>query len=219
MTAAMCQGNKLEKVRDDFPDRFFDVGICEIARGRLRRRHGQGRHAADRGHLLARSCSARSTRSSRRCALQNLPVVFTLDRAGLTGPDGPTHHGVLRHRRTCGCSRTWSCMAPGDELDVAPMLRLRPGARRPDLDALPEGEPGEGRARRVAPIELGQAEVIEWGEDGVLRRLRHAAVRLRARRRRSCAAEGLDVGVINARFCKPLDKARVLRAVEEAASW
>ena len=60
--------------------------------------------------------------------------------------------------------------------------------------------------RAVAPIELGQAEVLEWGDDAMLRRLRHPVRRPASRRPRRCAQEGLDVGVINARFCKPLDR-------------
>ncbi len=66
ITAAMCQGNKLEKIRADFPTRFFERRHLRIARGGVRRRHGQGRHAADRGHLLDVPAAPRSTRSSRR---------------------------------------------------------------------------------------------------------------------------------------------------------
>ena len=96
-------------------------------------------------------------------------------------------------------------MAPGDELDVAPMLRLRPGARRPGVDALSQGEPGEGRARPSRPVELGQAEVLEWGDDGMLvayGTLFPTCVKAAEKLRE----EGLDVGVINARFAKPLDQ-------------
>src|SRR5262245_7944355 len=93
ITAAMCQGNKLEKVRADFPARFFDVGICES--------HAVG-FAAGLAKAGARPIvDVYSTFLQRsfdqifqEVALQNLPVAFTLDRAGLTGPDGPTHHGT-----------------------------------------------------------------------------------------------------------------------------
>ena len=84
----------------------------------------------------------------------------------------------------------------------------------PVVDALSRRRTSRRSSARVAPIELGQAEVLEWGDDGMLRRLRHAARRPASRRPRSCASEGLDVGVINARFVKPLDRETILRAVE-----
>ena len=99
-------------------------------------------------------------------ALQNLPVVFTLDRAGLTGPDGPTHHGVfdIAYMRLFP---NLVVMAPGDELDVAPMLRFALAHNGPASLRYPKASL-EKVERAVAPIELGQAEVYEWGEDGVL---------------------------------------------------
>ena len=106
ITAAMCQGNKLEKVRADFPDRFFDIGICEshaVAFAAGLAKAGMRPIVDIYSTFLQRSFD----QIFQEVALQNLPVTFCLDRAGLTGPDGPTHHGVLRHRRTCGCSRTW----------------------------------------------------------------------------------------------------------------
>src|SRR5205807_6546411 len=122
ITAAMCQGNKLEKARTDFPDRFFDTGICES-------------HAVAFGAGLAKSgmrpvVDIYSTFLQRgydqifqEVALQGLPVTFTLDRAGLTGPDGPTHHGMfdVTYMRLFP---NVVVMAPGDERDVAPMLRF-----------------------------------------------------------------------------------------------
>src|SRR3954454_16377953 len=92
MTAAMCQGNKLEKVRTDFKDRFFDVGICEshaVAFAAGQAKAGSRPVVDIYSTFLQRSFD----QVFQEVALQNLPVVFTMDRAGLPGPDGPTHHG------------------------------------------------------------------------------------------------------------------------------
>src|SRR5690606_4352280 len=145
-------------------------------------------------------------------SLQNLPVMFTLDRSGLTGPDGPTHNGVfdIPYMRIFP---HMTVMAPGDELDVAPMLRFGvnrdgPASMRYPKTSLEQVE------REPAPVELGKAEVIDWGDDGafvVFGNLMPACVRAAAQHRE----EGIHVGVINARFVKPLDAETILRAVRE----
>ena len=156
--------------------------------------HGQGRHAADRRHLLARSCSARFDQIFQEVALQNLPVVFCLDRAGLTGPDGPTHHGMLRHRRTCGCSRTWSSWPPATSSTSRRCCDFALQHDGPIVDPLPEGEPGDGRARPSRRSSWARPRCSSGASDGMLRRLRHAVPDLRqggreaARRRASTSA-------------------------------
>ena len=95
LTAAMCQGNKLEKVRDQFPDRFFDTGICEshtVAFAAGQAKTGLRPIVDIYSTFLQRSYD----QIFQEVCLQNLPVVFTLDRAGLTGPDGPTHHAIAK---------------------------------------------------------------------------------------------------------------------------
>ncbi len=94
MTAAMCQGNKLEKVRNTFPERFFDTGICEshaVAFAAGQAKAGLRPIVDIYSTFLQRSYD----QLFQEVALQNLPVTFLLDRAGLTGPDGPTHHGCF----------------------------------------------------------------------------------------------------------------------------
>src|SRR5262249_31439886 len=211
MTAGMCQGNKLEPVRDAFPDRFFDVGICEshaVAFAAGLAKAGMRPVVDIYSTFLQRSFD----QIFQEVALQNLPVVFTMDRAGLTGPDGPTHHGCfdIPYMRLFP---NMVVMAPGDERDVAPMLRWAiqhdsPTALRYPKAGLEQVE------RAVAPVEFGKAEVYDWGEDGVFIAygvLFPACVKAAQRLR----GEGLNFGVINARFCKPLDRDIVLRAVEQ----
>ncbi len=211
ITAAMCQGNKLEKVRADLPDRFFDVGICEshaVAFAAGLAKTGLRPIVDIYSTFLQRSFD----QIFQEVALQNLPVVFTMDRAGVVGADGPTHHGTYDIPYT----RIFPNMvvaAPGDEYDVLPMLRwsleqASPVAIRYPKAALEKVE------RQPTPIELGQAEVFDWGEDGVLiayGTLFTTCVKAAAQLRE----EGLHIGVINARFCKPLDRTTILKAVEE----
>jgi 1-deoxy-D-xylulose-5-phosphate synthase len=211
ITAAMCQGNKLEKVRDAYPKQFFDVGICEshaVAFAAGIAKAGARPIVAIYSTFLQRAFD----QLFQEVALQNLPVTFCLDRAGLTGPDGPTHHGVFDtvYLRTFP---NFVVMAPGDELDMAPMLQFALHQPGPASMRYPKANL-EKVDRVVAPMELGQAEIFEWGHDGVLiaygslfPNCVKAAERLRL--------EGIDVGVINARFVKPLDRQTLLRAVDQ----
>jgi 1-deoxy-D-xylulose-5-phosphate synthase len=211
ITAAMCQGNKLEKVRDAFPAQFFDVGICEshaVAFAAGLAKTGVRPIVAIYSTFLQRAYD----QLFQEVALQNLPVTFCLDRAGLTGPDGPTHHGVF-DTVYLRAFPNFVVMAPGDELDVAPMLQFALGHPGPASLRYPKANL-ERVERDVAPVELGQAEIYEWGPDGILiayGTLFPACIRAAERLRQ----EGLELGVINARFAKPLDRATLLRAVEQ----
>lgn len=211
ITAAMCQGNKLEKVRTDFPDHFFDVGICES--------HAVG-FAAGLAKAGARPIvDIYSTFLQRafdqlfqEVALQDLPVVFTLDRAGLTGPDGPTHHGVF-DTAYLRMLPHFVVMAPGDELDVVPMLRFALKQNSPVSLRYPKTNLDKVE-RTYQPMELGCAEVYEWGEDAMLVAY-GTLLATCVKAAQELQKEGLSVGVINARFVKPLDRATLLKAVEE----
>lgn len=212
LTAAMCQGNKLEKVREQFPDRFFDVGICEshavafaagLAKGGLK-------PIVD---IYSTFLQRAFDQIFQEVCLQNLPVVFCMDRAGLSGPDGPTHHGAfdIPYLRLFP---NMTLMAPGDEADIAPMLEFALQHSGPIAMRYPKANLERvERVGKPAPIELGKAEVIRWGCDGcfvaygaLLSHCVAAASRLREL--------GIDFGVINVRFAKPLDKELLLRAVE-----
>ena len=209
LTAAMCQGNKLEPIREEFPDRFFDTGICEshaVAFAAGQAKVGIRPVVDIYSTFLQRSFD----QIFQEVALQNLPVVFMLDRAGLVGPDGPTHHGAfdLAYLRVFP---NLVVMAPGDAHDLGAMLdwALRHDApcsiRYPKATA--QTVPGQR-----APIELGRAEVLSWGRDGVI--LCCGALLGECQRAaRQLQDQGLDVGVVNARFVKPLDAAVIERAL------
>lgn len=213
ITAAMCEGNKLNHVREEFPSRFFDVGICEghaVAFAGGMAKAGMRPIVDIYSTFLQRSFD----QIFQEAALQNLPVTFCLDRAGLCGPDGPTHHGTFDNSYM-RVFPNMTLVAPGDEADVAPMLDFALNHNGPVSIRYPKCNV-ETIERSVQPVELGKAEVLNWGQDGMLiacgtffSNCVKAAGELRKL--------GLDVGVINARFIKPLDEETLLRALREAS--
>ncbi|MBX7167220.1 MAG: 1-deoxy-D-xylulose-5-phosphate synthase [Pirellulales bacterium] len=212
MTAAMCQGNKLEPVRDAFPDRFFDTGICEshaVAFAAGQAKAGLRPIVDIYSTFLQRSYD----QIFQEVALQNLPVTLMLDRAGLTGPDGPTHHGCF----DLGYLRVFPnlvVMAPGDEADLPAMLDFALASPSPCAIRYPKAGV-ETVAREVAPIELGRSEVIRTGNDGTVI-VAGTLLGTCLKAIESLRKEGLELGLINARFVKPLDTAEILRAIERS---
>lgn len=211
LTAAMCQGNKLEKVRDAFPKQFFDTGICEshavaFAAGMAK---AGARPIVD---IYSTFLQRGFDQIFQEVCLQNLPVVFALDRAGVAGPDGPTHHGVFDVPYLRLFPNMVS-MAPGDEADIEPMLRFAMAHNGPISVRYPKATL-ERIDRAVTPIELGKAEVIEWGEDGCFVAFGERTVACMAAAKKLKDEDGLNFGVINARFVKPLDTETILKAVD-----
>lgn len=205
ITAAMCQGNKLEPVREKFPDRFFDVGICEshaVAFAAGQAKVGMRPIVDIYSTFLQRSYD----QIFQEVCLQKLPVTFLLDRGGLTANDGPTHHGTFDF----GYMRMFPnmvVMAPGDANDLGGMLDfslqhdVACSIRYPKLTA-------NEISRTLVPIELGKSETLRTGSDGVivcagtpLNDCLEAAALL--------ATQGISVSVINARFVKPIDRQMV----------
>ena len=210
LTAAMCAGNKLEKVRDAFPDRFFDTGICEghaVAFAAGMAKSGMRPIVDIYSTFLQRSFD----QLFQEVALQNLPVVFCMDRSGLCGPDGPTHHGVFDNSYM-RIFPNMVVMAPGDRDDVQPMLKFALQHDAPVSMRYPKAAASMVE-RDPADIELGRSEVLWWGRDGnflVLGTLLTEAVKAA----KLLKNHRLDVGVINARFAKPLDTEMIIQAVE-----
>lgn len=210
ITAAMCQGNKLEPVREQFPDRFFDVGICES--------HAVAFAAGQAKTGLRPIVDIYSTFLQRaydhvfqEVSLQDLPVVFMIDRAGLTGPDGPTHHGVY----DIGYLRLFpnlALMAPGYAAEVDLMLQAAlkhdsaSAIRYPKASALVLDH-------TPAPIEIGKAEWIRHGTDGTI--VAYGAMLEQAIAAAELLEGELDVAVVNARFVKPIDAEMVHRSMTD----
>ncbi len=210
ITAAMCQGNKLEAVREEFPDRFFDVGICEahaVAFAAGQAKVGMRPIVDIYSTFLQRSFD----HIFQEVCLQKLPVTFMLDRGGLTANDGPTHHGTFDY----GYMRLFPnmvVMAPGDANDIGAMLDFSIGhdtacsIRYPKLTAT-EIE------RELQPIELGKSETLREGRDGVIVCAGTPLVDCVAAAE-LLAESGIDVGVVNARFVKPIDRDMVRNTIE-----
>jgi 1-deoxy-D-xylulose-5-phosphate synthase len=211
LTAAMCEGNNLGQIRDEFPDRFFDVGICEahaVAFAAGMAKTGMRPIVDIYSTFLQRSFD----HIFQEVSLQNLPVVFCMDRAGLCGTDGPTHHGAFDNSYMRVFPNI-TIMAPGDQQDAAPMLEFALQHNGPSSIRYPKAN-AEVITRSRQPIELGKSEIYRWGEDGMFVAFGtmfstcvSAAERL--------AKDGIDVGVINARFLRPLDTDVIFKAIQE----
>lgn len=220
LTAAMCQGNKLEPVRERFPERFFDVGICEshaVAFAAGQCKAGLRPIVDIYSTFLQRS----HDQIFQEVCLQGLPVTFLMDRSGLTGPDGPTHHGLF----DIGYLRSFPnliLMAPGYAEEVGPMIdfalrqEVAVAIRYPKAPALHvDHEP--------VKITLGQSETLRTGTDGTI--IAYGAILDEVLAAVDMLADELSVTVINARFAKPIDGEMIRAAfsggfvvtVEEAA--
>ncbi len=200
ITAAMCQGNKLEPLREEYPERFFDVGICEshaVAFAAGQCKTGLRPIVDIYSTFLQRSYD----QIFQEAALQNLPVVFMLDRAGLTGPDGPTHHGLF----DIGYMRLFPnmvCMAPGYASEVDVMLAAALAHDQPCSIRYPKASALQ-LEHIPAPIEIGKSETMREGSDGTI--IAFGAMLEQALAAADALEGELDVAVINARFVKPMD--------------
>jgi 1-deoxy-D-xylulose-5-phosphate synthase len=208
ITAAMPSGTGLKLLEKAMPQRYYDVGIAEehavlFACGMAT----MGFHPV---------CAIYSTFLQRAydcivhdAALQDLPVIFCMDRAGLSAQDGPTHHGLfdiayLRHVPNC------VLMAPKDEDELVDMIFTATQTPHPTFIRYPRG-PAEGVPLKAEPklLELGKAEILQaflnnGGRKVALFPLGNM-MRLGRQAAGQLAADGCDVALINPRFVKPLD--------------
>ena len=208
ITAAMLKGTGMQHMMAAFPERTYDVGIAE-------------QHAVVFACGLAINgfrpvCAIYSTFLQRAfdpivhdAAIQDLPVVFAIDRGGLVGDDGPTHHGCfdLAYLRSIP---GMTIMAPMDEAELVHMLHTALRIDGPVAFRYPRGA-GTGIAlpERPAPVEIGRGVVLEAGEDVALVGYGFGATL--ATQAADLVAEGTGARptVVNARFCKPIDGALI----------
>ncbi|MBA2241049.1 MAG: 1-deoxy-D-xylulose-5-phosphate synthase [Solirubrobacterales bacterium] len=209
ITAAMAGGTGLQKLADELPDQYYDVGIAE-----------QEAVLMASGMALQGAkpvCAIYSTFLQRAfdqivhdVCLQDLDVVFALDRAGLVGDDGPTHHGAFDISYLRPLPNV-VVMAPRDEAMLVRMLRTSLAHDGPAAIRYPRGTAvGVALPGRPDPVEIGKGEILREGErvallgygSGVGVALDAAAI---------LAEHGLSATVADARFAKPLDEALVAR--------
>jgi 1-deoxy-D-xylulose-5-phosphate synthase len=208
ITAAMPDGTGLTGFAKTFPDRFFDVGIAE--------QHALTFAAGLAAEGLRPVAAIYSTFTQRAydqvfhdISLQKFPVTLALDRAGLVGDDGPTHHGVFDYsylRHLPGMA----VMAPKDENELRHMLKTAVYSDRPIAVRYPRGAGyGVTMDADLHALEIGRGELLEEGEDLVIVAI-GSTVYPSLEAAKLLREEGVRASVINARFVKPLDKELIL---------
>jgi 1-deoxy-D-xylulose-5-phosphate synthase len=207
ITAAMPDGTKLAKFAKKHPDRYFDVGIAEA--------HAVCFAAGAATSGIKPVVAIYSTFLQRAydqvvhdVSIQDLPVVFAMDRAGVAGDDGPTHMGLydIAYLRTLP---NMSIMAPRSEDEVGPMLEHALSLNAPVAMRYPRGNTNGKHLEPPAPIVHGRAEVLRRGEGVAVLALGNTVdVALDAYD--LLATDGPRPTIVNARFVRPLDEALLL---------
>jgi len=216
ITAAMPAGTALTEFATCFPDRFYDVGICE--------QHALGFAGGLAAGGLKPVAAIYSTFLQRAhdqlfhdIALQGSPVLLCVDRAGLVGHDGPTHHGVY-DIAFCRCFPGMVVMAPKDAAELRGMLKLALESGKPCVVRYPREQiPCEAAMSTSAGLDrgelaVGRAERCTSGPDGAI--IAYGAMVVRAlQAARILREDGINITVLNARFAKPLDDGEIVHCV------
>ncbi|MEA3361737.1 MAG: 1-deoxy-D-xylulose-5-phosphate synthase [Thermodesulfobacteriota bacterium] len=213
ITAAMAEGTGLKKFSENFPERFFDVGIAE--------QHAVTFAAGLACRGLRPVVTIYSTFMQRAydqlvhdVCLQNLPVTFAMDRCGLVGADGPTHHGVfdlsfLRHVPNL------TLAVPRNEVELQRLMKAASLSSGPFAYRYPRGNGvGLSLPDQIEPLEVGCGELLREGADGLI-----IAVGEMVNHALFAAAQltehGINLSVIDARFIKPLDSDLIIAQAEK----
>jgi 1-deoxy-D-xylulose-5-phosphate synthase len=208
VTAGMCLGTGLLPFREKFPNRLFDVGICEqhaVAFGAGLALAGARPVVAVYSTFLARGLD----QVIQDVCLQKLPVVVAVDRGGLVGEDGPTHHGVF-DLSYLGMVPGLIVMAPMDEVELAEMLEFAVAYQSgPVAIRYPRGGSGSQPRSDLAPVELGKAEVLRKGDRGCVLAVGYMSC-VASRAADILTDRGTNVTLVNSRFVKPLDQELIL---------
>ncbi len=209
ITAAMKSGTGLDMFAEKFPHRYFDVGIAE--------QHAVTFAAALAAEGLSPVCAIYSTFLQRAydqiihdVALQGLGVIFAVDRAGLVGEDGPTHHGMFDLSYLCSVPDMTVC-APCCSKELEEMIKAAPGWGGPVAVRYPRGQAHECPENNDFPIEKGKGIILKKGKDLTLAAIGStvtgcigAAEKLKEK--------GIKAEVINLRFAKPLDSGLLIES-------
>jgi len=217
ITAAMPNGTGLDYFRPQHPNRYFDVGIAEehaviFAAG-----------MATRG--LRPVCAIYSTFLQRAfdpiihdVCLQKLPVLFCMDRAGLSGDDGPTHHGLFDIAYLRGIPEI-VLMAPKDEDELGDMIKTALDLPGPSAIRYPRGAvAGVARKQEPQPLEVGKAEIVAEGSDVAILGL-GPMISMAKELATALEQDGYSAAVINPRFVKPIDREMLDRFASRVAAF
>ena len=216
ITAAMPNGTALDLFRPHHPKRYFDVGIAE--------EHAVIFAAGLATQAFKPFCAIYSTFLQRAfdpivhdVCLQKLPVVFCMDRAGLSGDDGPTHHGLFDIAYLRGVPNIVH-MAPTDEDELTDMLYTATLHDGPSAIRYARGTgPGAKVKPRPQALPIGQAQVVREGEDFVLLGL-GSLLPMAKQLADALEQQGFSAAVINPRFIKPLDRELIGRYARHATA-
>lgn len=213
ITAAMPEGTGMAQFADAYPDRYFDVGIAE--------QHAVTFAAGLAAEGLIPVAAIYSTFLQRGydqiihdVALQNLPVVFAIDRGGIVGADGATHNGLfdlsfLRH------IPNMVVMAPKDENELRHLLKTAVEANCPASVRYPRGAGyGMDISGELRTIEIGKGEIVRSGRDITIISI-GSTVYPAIDAAEKLVEQGIDAEVINARFVKPLDMELIIASVKK----
>ncbi|HVO32287.1 MAG TPA: 1-deoxy-D-xylulose-5-phosphate synthase [Elusimicrobiota bacterium] len=217
ITAAMPEGTSTDIFRKEIPSRFFDVGLAE--------EHAVTFAAGQACEGLKPVCAIYSTFLQRGfdqmehdVGLQKLPVVFCLDRAGLVGEDGPTHHGVfdLAYTRIIP---NFVVMAPMDENELQHMLKTALVSNQACVIRYPRG-PGEGVPldTELHALPIGRGVVLKPGQEVYILAI-GSMVHPALRAAHLVEKEGVPCGVVNMRFVKPIDTALLRQLLAQTPNF
>ena len=208
ITAAMPDGTGLKRFSHAYPDRFFDVGIAEqhavtfaagLAAGGLKP------VVAIYSSFLQRAYD----QILHDVCIQNLPVIFAIDRAGLVGSDGETHQGIFDLSYLSSIPNMHIC-APKNKWELSDMMKFAAAFPAPIAIRYPRGEAYDGLAQFRAPVEYGKAEMI-YEEEGIALLAVGSMVKTAEGVRERLKECGLSCTLVNARFVKPMDEEMVRR--------
>ncbi len=213
LTAAMPDGTGIDKVLEKFPKRAFDVGIAE--------QHAVTFCAGMACEGLKPVAAIYSTFLQRGfdqvihdVCLQDLNVTFAMDRAGIVGADGPTHHGLLDIAYFRGYPNIVLC-APKDEAEMRDLLYTIINHPSPAAIRYPRGNGyGVDISQKPKKLEIGKAEILREGE-GVAILAYGSMVYPAMEAAENFAKDGIEATVVNARFVKPLDEKLILELLED----
>ena len=202
VSAAMVPGTGLKRFGNMFPERLFDVGIAEehavtfaagLALGGLRP------VVAIYSSFLQRAVD----QILHDVCMQNLPVVFAVDRAGLVGSDGETHHGCF-DLSYLSMMPNMTVMAPKNKWELSDMLKFAIRQKSPVAIRYPRGEAYTGLEDYRAPIEMGKAEILEKGKEIAILAVGNM-VRTAVQVTENLRNRGYEPTLVNMQFVKPLD--------------
>lgn len=214
VTASMKDGTGLTKFSQEFPYRFFDIGIAE--QHAITMAAGMAKEGMIPVVPIYSSFYQRAyDQVIHDVAMQNLPVIMCVDRAGVVGADGETHQGIL-DMAFFRLVPNLTIMAPKDFKELEDMLEFAVNLKKPVVIRYPRGgEDANIKFEKHNKIEEGKAEIIQEGNDITIIAIGKMVAKAMKMAEKLSEQEGETIEVINARFLKPLDEKTIKASIEK----